>query len=130
MSFWNDLRHFSPFGSVPEIAPLELLAALEAETPPVLLDVRTRIEWKMSRIEGSLNVPILALGDRLDALALDPARPVVAICLSAHRSVPAVRLLRERGYVAAQLAGGMRAWWAAKLPVVNGSPASLRERPG
>jgi rhodanese-related sulfurtransferase len=34
--------------------------------------------------------------------------------------VPAVRLLRERGFVAVQLAGGMLAWWAAKLPVEKG----------
>ena len=121
MSLWDDLRTWNPFGSVPEIAPRDLLEALRAESPPLLLDVRTAIEWEKSRIAGALNVPILSLGDRLAVLALDPARPVVAICLSAHRSVPAVRLLRERGYVAAQLAGGMLAWWAAKLPVVKGA---------
>ena len=38
-------------------------------------------------------------------------RPVVAICLSAHRSIPAARLLRAHGFPdAAQLAGGMLAW--------------------
>jgi rhodanese-related sulfurtransferase len=38
---------------------------------------------------------------------------VVAICLTAHRSIPAVRLLRARGFEAAQLAGGMLAWRVA-----------------
>ena len=121
MTIWDDLRTWNPFGSVPEIGPRDLLEALRADSPPVLLDVRTAIEWERSRIAGALNVPILSLGERLAALALDPTRPVVAICLSAHRSVPAVRLLRERGYVAAQLAGGMLAWWSAKLPVVKGA---------
>ncbi len=121
MSLWDDLRTWNPFGSVPEVAPRELFEALRGESSPVLLDVRTSLEWEKSRIAGSLSVPVLSLGDRLVSLALDPSRPVVAICLSAHRSVPAVRLLREHGYVAAQLAGGMLAWWAAKLPVVKGA---------
>jgi rhodanese-related sulfurtransferase len=122
MSLWDELRTWNPFGSVPEIEPRELLLALEVESPPILLDVRTVIEWERSRIEGAMSVPITSFADRLAALELDRARPVVAICLSAHRSVPAVRLLNERGYRAAQLAGGMLAWWAAKLPVVKGAP--------
>lgn len=120
MSLWDGLRAWNPFGSVPEVSALDLLASLGGENPPVLLDVRTTIEWEQSRIAGALSAPVLSLGDRLSSLALDSERPVVAICLSAHRSVPAVRLLRERGYVAVQLAGGMLAWWAAKLPVEKG----------
>jgi rhodanese-related sulfurtransferase len=45
---------------------------------------------------------------------------VVAVCLTAHRSVPAVRLLRERGFEAVQLSGGMMAWRAARLPEARG----------
>ncbi len=120
MSLLDDLRTWNPFGSVPEIPPRDLLEELGRESPPVLIDVRTHIEWERSRIAGAVNVPIVSFADRLAALGLEPARPVVAICLSAHRSVPAVRLLRERGFVAVQLAGGMLAWWAAKLPVVKG----------
>jgi rhodanese-related sulfurtransferase len=44
---------------------------------------------------------------------------VVAICLSAHRSPPGVRLLRQAGIDARQLAGGMLAWRRAGLPVVR-----------
>jgi rhodanese-related sulfurtransferase len=61
-----------------------------------------------------------ALRSRIESLKLDPARPVVAICLTAHRSVPAVRLLRERGFDAVQLSGGMIAWRAARLPEARG----------
>ncbi len=120
MSLLDGLRTWNPFGSVPEMAPRDLLEALRGENPPMLLDVRTAIEWERSRIAGAVSVPIFSFAERLAGLELEPDRLVVAICLSAHRSVPAVRLLRERGYVAAQLAGGMLAWWAAKLPVVNG----------
>ena len=41
---------------------------------------------------------------------------LIAICLTAHRSIPAVRLLKQRGFEASHLAGGMLAWRAASLP--------------
>ncbi|HSD19200.1 MAG TPA: rhodanese-like domain-containing protein [Anaeromyxobacter sp.] len=106
-----------PIGRVPEIAPQELSAWLGRKPSPHLLDVRTAAEFAAGHIRGAINVPVTALLSRMEALGLDPARPIVAICLSAHRSPPAVRLLRERGFEAVQLAGGMLAWRAAGLPV-------------
>jgi rhodanese-related sulfurtransferase len=106
-----------PVGHVPELSPQALQEALEGTTPPQLVDVRTHAEWHRSRIPGARHLPVSTLRRRLPELGLDPHRPVVAICLSAHRSIPAVRLLRRRGYPnATQLAGGMLAWWHAHLP--------------
>jgi len=110
-----------PFGRVPEIAPLELHAKLNGGDPPQVLDVRTHMEWRHDRIAGAINVPITSLQRALENLEIDPGRPTVAICLSAHRSVPAVRLLRAAGFAdVRQLEGGMRAWRKAGLPVVVG----------
>jgi len=101
---------------VPEIAPSALAEMLERELEPQIVDVRTPAEFARGHVHGALNVPVTALPSRLDSLSLERDRPVVAICLTAHRSVPAVRLLRERGFDAVQLAGGMMAWRAEKLP--------------
>ena len=121
MSMIERLKTWAPFGAVPEVEPEALRDALASDTPPVLVDVRTRAEWTKSRIEGAVSVPILEFADRLDALGLERGQPIVAICLSAHRSIPAVRLLRERGFErVAQLRGGMLAWWGMKLPTLNG----------
>lgn len=109
-----------PFGSVPELSARELRDRLERGEPIVLLDVRTHLEHAQSRIAGARSLPILDWPAALDALALEPGRRAVAICLSAHRSIPAVRMLRERGHDAMQLAGGMIAWWAAGLPTEQG----------
>jgi len=101
-----------PFGRVPEVSAADLDALINSGQLLQIVDVRTGMEWHKSRIPGALNVPIQELRRRLDSLALDTARPVVAICLSAHRSIPAVRLLRASGYTnAMQLQGGMLAWW-------------------
>jgi rhodanese-related sulfurtransferase len=107
-----------PFGRVPEIGPAELAARLEAEPRPQLVDVRSAAEFAAGHVRGAVSAPLHRLPRRLDALALDRGRPVVAICLTAHRSIPAVRLLRARGYDAVQLAGGMAAWRASRLPEV------------
>ena len=105
-----------PFGPVPELPAAALAEALASQAPPQLLDVRTTREFAAGHIEGAVNVPVTALAERLPGLALHPARPVVAICLTAHRSIPAVRLLRGHGLEGLQLAGGMLAWRAAGLP--------------
>lgn len=105
-----------PFGRVPEIGPEVLVGQLTGHLPPQLLDVRSPGEYAGGHIRGAVNVPITALRGELPSLGLDRARPVVAICLSAHRSPPAVRLLRDHGFEAVQLRGGMLAWRAARLP--------------
>lgn len=107
-----------PFGTAPEIAPQELAKRLKrGGQRPQILDVRTDHEWGQGHIAGALHVPLSDLRDRIGGLSLDPARPLVAVCLSGHRSVPAVRLLMLHGYGGAvQLAGGMLAWRRANLP--------------
>jgi rhodanese-related sulfurtransferase len=105
-----------PFGRVPEIAPGALVERLKHGPWPQVVDVRTPGEFASGHLRGAVNVPVTVLSSRLASMELDPARPVVAICLTAHRSVPAVRLLRQRGFDAVQLAGGMMAWRAEKLP--------------
>jgi rhodanese-related sulfurtransferase len=121
LSLGSRLRTWIPLGEVPEVAPRVLAERLAAGDDVQLVDVRSALEHRQSRIAGARCAPILAWPSALTALRLDPARPVVAICLSAHRSIPAVRMLKERGFEAAQLAGGMAAWWAAKLPTAHGN---------
>lgn len=105
-----------PFGKVPEVHPRKLADALGSASAPQLVDVRTPAEFRRGHLPGARSVPIFELPDRLAGLGLDRGRPVIAICLTAHRSIPAVRLLREAGFDAAQLAGGMLAWRAAGFP--------------
>lgn len=104
-----------PFGRVPEIPPARLAHDLARVPPPQVLDVRSEREFRRGHVRGAVNVPLQQLVRRLPSLALDRARPVVAICLTAHRSIGAVRLLRAEGFAASQLAGGMLAWRAAGL---------------
>ncbi len=94
-----------------EIDPHELIALLDNNDKVQLLDVRTSAEWKAGHIEGAINVPIIELGARINKLDFDKDVLLVPICLSAHRSIPAVRLFKEKGFNdVRQLSGGMRRW--------------------
>ena len=122
MGILGKLFWWVPLGSVPEIGADELTRRLEGEVPPLVLDVRTPREFAEAHIPGARNVPLGKFRRRLDEGALADAlagdRPVVAICLSAHRSIPVVRLLTLRGQSdVVQLAGGMRVWTG---PTVSG----------
>lgn len=106
-----------PFGHVPEINADELHARLTGHRPLKIIDVRSGAEWRRSHIPGAVSVPINELKVRIASLQLDAQQPIIAICLSAHRSIPAVRLLQAQGFVnIVQLKGGMLAWWNKNYP--------------
>ncbi len=101
-----------PFGQVPEITAQQLLDDLTHKKSSIqIIDVRSDGEWAQGHIVGTINIPVSELKARLSTLSFEKDKPVVAICLSATRSIPAVRLLKIHGFQdVTQLAGGMNAW--------------------
>ena len=83
----------------------------ELETLPrdgsvTLLDVRTPMEYALGRLPGFVNLPVDELREHLDAL--DPAKPVYALCQSALRSYIACRILSQHGFDCYNISGGYR----------------------
>ena len=115
----NDRFWWRPFGRVPEIAAADLRTRLDQREPLQLIDVRSAGEFAAGHIPGAINVPVNQLRSTLPTLGLDVNRPVIAICATAHRSPPAVRVLRHAGFDAKQLQSGMIAWQRAKLPITR-----------
>lgn len=110
-----------PFGRVPEIDAARLHELLTDGGAPQIVDVRTAVEYHSGHIRGAIHAPIFTLQSQLPHLALDRTRPVIAICATAHRSIPAVRWLRRQGFEAYQLKGGMITWNRLRLPTVKES---------
>ncbi len=110
-----------PLGSVPEVSAEDLKREIsKTRGRPQLLDVRTDHEWRQGAIKGVLLMPVSTLKGQIEALPFDRSKPVVAICRSAHRSIPAVRILRQAGYEdVRQLKGGMLAWQSLNYPIVH-----------
>jgi peroxiredoxin family protein/TusA-related sulfurtransferase/rhodanese-related sulfurtransferase len=71
-----------------------------------LLDVRTIPEWDLGHIPGALHIPNDQLRARLGEL--DPAKTWVVYCEIGRRAYIMERLLRQRGFRAANLSGGCR----------------------
>lgn len=100
--------------SAPMIA--EELAAAE---PPLLVDVRSPQEWAAKHIDGSLNVPLNHLQERIAEIPRD--RRVVIHCAGGYRSSIAASILHQHGIThLAEMAGGLAAWDAASLRLAAG----------
>jgi rhodanese-related sulfurtransferase len=94
-----------------------LAEQLKSDDPPRLIDVRTPGEWDAAHVEGSMNVPLSRLAERMGELAQD--RPHVVYCASGYRASIAASLLRRAGFAdVSDLVGGLSAWEAAQLESV------------
>ena len=83
---------------------------------PVLIDVRAPRERDQKRIPGSLSIPLNHLVERTSELPAD--RPLLVYCAGGYRSSIAASLLQQHGFKhVGEIAGGITAWEAAKLPI-------------
>lgn len=84
--------------------------------PPLILDVRAAPEREQKHIEGSLSVPLNHLVARLQELSRNQS--LLVYCAGGYRSSIAASLLEKNGFQqVGEIAGGLAAWEAAKLPV-------------
>ncbi len=77
-----------------------------------LLDVRDEDEFAEGHVPGSVNIPLPAL--RRDPSSLPKDRPILAYCRVGQRGYYAVRFLRQHGYDARNVPGGILTWESAQ----------------
>ena len=65
---------------------------------PLILDVRSPMEYATGHVEGSVNLPLDRFVDAYASLIGDPSRQVVVYCASGARSGQAVQYLQAQGY--------------------------------
>ena len=104
--------------------PTERLSApmvaeeLAGPNPPLVLDIRNPREWAERHIERSVNIPLNHLQERLGEIPRD--RRIAVHCAGGYRSSIAASILHQYGITnLIEMAGGLAAWDAAKLPVVS-----------
>lgn len=108
--------------------PTERLSApmvaeeLAGAVPPVVLDIRNPREWATRHIPGSMNIPLNHLRERIGEIPRD--HRIAVHCAGGYRSSIAVSILHQYGITnLMEMAGGLAAWDAAKLPVVSANSA-------
>lgn len=100
-----------------EPVPADELLARAREGLVTVLDVRPPEEYAAGHLPGAVNIPLSQLEQHLDDL--DPSTEVVAYCRGPHcvLAFDAVARLREQGFEARRLDGGLPEWRLAGLPV-------------
>ncbi len=89
---------------------------LASADPPLLLDVRSPGEWAARHIDGSVNVPLNHLQERIAEIPL--GRRIAVHCAGGYRSSIAASILHQCGIThLIEIAGGLAAWDAAQLPI-------------
>jgi len=83
----------------------------------VLVDVREKAEWDAGHAPKAKHHPLGGLANSMDRLP--ECRTIVVVCRSGNRSAQATKILTKAGFDAVNLTGGMTAWKAAGLPIVN-----------
>lgn len=84
----------------------------------VLIDVREAEEYAAGHPVGARSVPLADLESKLASVVKNKTVPVLLLCGSGARARKAVETARKLGYEKAQvIAGGMRGWNDANLPV-------------
>jgi rhodanese-related sulfurtransferase/glyoxylase-like metal-dependent hydrolase (beta-lactamase superfamily II) len=98
-------------------API-LAEELASADPPLLLDIRNPREWATKHIDGSVNIPLNHLQERIAEIPRD--RRLAVHCAGGYRSSIAASILHQYGIThLIEMAGGLAAWEAAQLPVVS-----------
>ena len=99
-----------------DAAPLNLPVNIDAKTlnglrndPNLfIIDVREDYEYAAGHVPEATLIPLGQLASRLDEIPKD--KTVVAVCRSGNRSGQATQLLRQAGFDAHNMMGGMNSW--------------------
>lgn len=101
------------------LQPNDAVAKINREKA-VIVDVREPEAYVKGHITNAKNIPLAQLEERLPQVAKNKALPVILVCEKGAQAVRAEAQAKKLGYANAQaLAGGMKAWRDANLPVTK-----------
>jgi rhodanese-related sulfurtransferase len=111
--FWPAIKG-SAGGGLSTVDAVQLINREKA----IVVDVSEKEEFASGHIGGARNVPLNQLEQRLPETVKNKAVPVLLVCPNGARANRALGVAKKLGYDKAQvLAGGLRAWKDANLPV-------------
>jgi cysteine synthase/rhodanese-related sulfurtransferase len=111
-AYLSYLKQYSPREAVhnrTENVEVPLIDA-DAIEDALLIDTRTNLAFKMDNIDGSINIPEHLLEQLIGSGRVFPDTRIVLICPIGVAALPYAARLREQGYDAYVLKGGLRAY--------------------
>lgn len=106
---------------IDDMTPAQVDSLIAADSTSVLLDVRTASEFVGStgHLKGAVLIPVQELESRMNELEPYRGRTIVVYCRVGARSRHAMQILRDWGFTAFNMTGGMLQWNAEKRPAVR-----------
>jgi rhodanese-related sulfurtransferase len=96
----------------------ELLKRIESKRAPVVIDVRTGIEFKRGHVPGAIHAPPRKILLKTAKLPKDTGAEMVVYCEHGQRAMIARKFMSVRGYGnTSLLEGHLKAWKKAGLPL-------------
>jgi rhodanese-related sulfurtransferase len=84
----------------------------------IVVDVSETEEFAAGHVGGAKNVPVGQLEQRLPEVVKNKTVPLIIVCPNGIRAKRALAVAKKLGYDKAQvLAGGLKSWKDANLPV-------------
>jgi rhodanese-related sulfurtransferase len=84
-----------------------------------IIDIRNSDLFKEGHIIGALSIPVAELPEKIKKLEKLKSQPLVITCMTGVESARAAGLLMQKGFNVHVLAGGIRAWNEADMPLVK-----------
>ncbi len=114
----NILNLFRRPSALKALAPKEVAIHIEQSPKPVIVDVRSSLEYSSGHIAGAEHY---ALGNEANVIReVDKSSPVILICKTGHRSQAAAHTLLKNGFTDLyHLEGGMNRWRKEGFPEVK-----------
>lgn len=85
----------------------------------VILDVREKKDYSAGHIVDAIHIPYAKIADRQSELEKHKSKVIIVVDKMGQHAAAATKTLREAGWQAQRLSGGMAEWQAQNLPVVK-----------
>ena len=107
----------SAFNKFKSLSPMLAVAKMNSNDVSII-DVREPHEFIKGHIENAVNIPLGKLANQLSQFAHQKDNPVIVVCQTGARSVPACKTLTKAGFTDVyNIIGGIQAWEDGKLPI-------------
>lgn len=101
-----------------QLSPSQLVQRINHENAQVV-DIRSADAYQKGHIIDAISIPIEELSTKLKKIEKFKSRPIVIVCGTGNESGKAAESLKNQGFNTYILAGGIRAWQTADMPLIK-----------
>jgi rhodanese-related sulfurtransferase len=109
-------QHGLELTSIPIYQCEDVGHALQGNSQPQLIDVRSWAEWLQGHLPGAISMPLLELSGH--RVSIDRSKPILVYCQEEYRAtIAASMFLRDHVGDIGILTGGIQEWQACSMPL-------------